>query len=112
MRPDRSRNPGIQGERPMAHAETNDLVQGVVRGDVTRRDFIAHAVAAGMTLGAIGATLRTHGVSAAQDAERSRTVIFDIDAGRSQSPTLWNPMVPGFRGDAGFNQALMEPLFI
>ncbi|MBA2470249.1 MAG: ABC transporter substrate-binding protein [Chloroflexia bacterium] len=96
----------------MTTAGTSELVHTLRHGDVTRRDFIARGIGAGMSLGAIGAALRAHGASAAQDAERSRTVIFDIDAGRSQSPTLWNPLVPGFRGDAGYNQALMEPLFI
>lgn len=96
----------------MATADTNALVQTLLKGDVSRRDFVSRALAAGMSLTAISAALQTNAAAAVQQPERSRTVIFDVDAGRVQSPTLWNPLVPGFRGDAGFNQALMEPLFI
>ncbi len=46
------------------------------------------------------------------EAERRKTVIFDIDGGRVANPELWNPYVPGHRRDQGFHQALMEPLFL
>ncbi|RIK45118.1 MAG: hypothetical protein DCC55_00235 [Chloroflexi bacterium] len=49
---------------------------------------------------------------AAVDAERASTVIFDIDGGRVQDPELWNPFVPGSRTDHGYQQAILEPLFI
>lgn len=53
--------------------------------------------------------------AAAEDymnASREETVIFDIDGGRVTDPELWNWNVPGVRGDHGFHQAIMEPLFI
>jgi peptide/nickel transport system substrate-binding protein len=50
--------------------------------------------------------------AAAVDAERAGTVIFDIDGGRVQDPELWNPFVPGNRTDHGYQQAILEPLFI
>lgn len=99
----------------METSDKGNLVYDLMNGDLTRRDFIAGAIAAGVSSAAIGSALQVHGATAsamAQDVERSQTVIFDIDAGRLQAPNLWNPMVPGFRGDAGYNQALMEPLFI
>ncbi len=48
----------------------------------------------------------------AEEAERRKTVIFDIDGGRVQDPELWNPFVVGVRLDQGFHQAMLEPLFI
>jgi peptide/nickel transport system substrate-binding protein len=48
----------------------------------------------------------------AADDERANTLIFDIDGGRVQDPELWNPFVPGNRTDHGYQQALLEPLFI
>ena len=36
----------------------------------------------------------------------------DIDGGRVADPELWNPLVPGWRGDAGYHQVIREPLFI
>lgn len=53
--------------------------------------------------------------AAAEDymnASREETVIFDIDGGRAVDPELWNWNVPGVRGDNGFHQTIMEPLFI
>lgn len=50
--------------------------------------------------------------AAMADAERRKTVIFDIDGGRVADPELWNPFVPGNRRDQGFHQAMIEPLFI
>jgi len=47
-----------------------------------------------------------------EEIPREETLIFDIDGGRVVDPELWNPYVPGWRGDNGFHQALMEPLFI
>lgn len=99
----------------MAPSDEKKLIRDLLNGGSTRRDFITRAVAAGMSAAAIGTALQVYDtteIAAAQEVERSQTVIFDIDSGRLQSPQLWNPLVPGFRGDAGFNQALMEPLFI
>jgi peptide/nickel transport system substrate-binding protein len=48
----------------------------------------------------------------AQDADRRKTVIFDIDGGKVAAPDLFNPYVPGNRRDHGFHQAMMEPMFI
>jgi peptide/nickel transport system substrate-binding protein len=50
--------------------------------------------------------------AAVAEAERRKTVIFDIDGGRVVDPELWNPFVPGSRRDHGFHQAMIEPLFI
>jgi len=47
-----------------------------------------------------------------EEAERRKTVIFDIDGGRVVDPELWNPYIPGSRLDHGFHQCVMEPLFI
>jgi len=47
-----------------------------------------------------------------QDAAREDTVIFDIDGGKVVDPELWNKLVPGWRGDNGHHQAMIEPLFI
>lgn len=46
------------------------------------------------------------------EAERRRTVIFDIDGGRVVDPENWNPFTPGRRLDHGYHQAIIEPLFI
>src|SRR6185503_20384277 len=46
------------------------------------------------------------------EAERRKTVIFDIDGGRVVDPELWNKYVPGSRLDQGFHQAVAEPLFV
>ncbi len=45
-----------------------------------------------------------------EGSERSKTLIMDIDGGRVADPEVWNPLVPGWRGDAGFNQTILEPL--
>jgi len=46
------------------------------------------------------------------EAERRKTVIFDIDGGRVVDPELMNPYVPGSRLDQGYHQAVIEPLFM
>ncbi|HXV44777.1 MAG TPA: ABC transporter substrate-binding protein [Anaerolineae bacterium] len=48
----------------------------------------------------------------AAEADRRKTVIFDIDGGRVADPENWNPYVPSRRLDQGFHQAIIEPLFI
>ena len=45
-------------------------------------------------------------------SERAKTVIFDIDGGRSTDPELWNPYVPGRSLTQGYHQAILEPLFM
>lgn len=52
------------------------------------------------------------GIVSAQDDDRARTAIFDIDGGRVENPEVWNPYVPGSRRDHGFHQSMIEPLFI
>jgi peptide/nickel transport system substrate-binding protein len=47
-----------------------------------------------------------------EEAERRKTVIFDIDGGRVQDPELWSHYVIGMRNDHGAHQAMIEPLFI
>jgi len=46
------------------------------------------------------------------EAERRRTVIFDIPSGRVEQPEQWNPLTQDARRDKGFHQAMIEPLFI
>ncbi len=58
-----------------------------------------------------GAASRPQGGGGA-DSERAKTVIFDHHGGRVQSPELWNPLVTGFTINAGFHQAVQEPLFM
>jgi peptide/nickel transport system substrate-binding protein len=47
-----------------------------------------------------------------KNSERARKLILDFHGGRIQSPQLFNPFVTGFVINAGFHQALSEPLFI
>lgn len=46
------------------------------------------------------------------DAERRRTVIWDLPSGSVEQPEQWNPLNRHARLDKGFHQALIEPLFI
>jgi peptide/nickel transport system substrate-binding protein len=56
--------------------------------------------------------IKATNVASAQEEERRKTVIFDIDGGRVANPDVWNPYIPTTRLDQGFHQAVMEPLFI
>jgi len=44
--------------------------------------------------------------------DRKDTVIFDMDSGKVPNPGHWNPYAQGNRVTQGFQQVLMEPLFI
>jgi hypothetical protein len=44
-------------------------------------------------------------------SERARKLVLDFHGGRVAAPTLFNPFVTGFTINAGFHQALSEPLF-
>jgi peptide/nickel transport system substrate-binding protein len=57
-------------------------------------------------------TVEVQSEAAIAEAERRKTVIFDIDGGRVADPELFNPYVPGRRLDQGVHQAVMEPLFM
>lgn len=57
-------------------------------------------------------TVEVMSEQAEAEAERRKTVIFDIDGGRVVDPELWNTFVPGNRRDHGFHQAIIEPLFM
>ncbi|MBV7339714.1 ABC transporter substrate-binding protein [Chloroflexi bacterium TSY] len=59
-----------------------------------------------------GAVGETDSNAAMADAERLKTVIFDIDGGRVVDPENWNPYTPGSRRDQGYQQAMIEPLFV
>jgi peptide/nickel transport system substrate-binding protein len=48
----------------------------------------------------------------AQDADRKKTVIFDIDGGKVLNPDSFNPFIPQRRMDHGWHQAVLEPMFI
>lgn len=98
-----------------------DEGETVVRGPsaLSRRRFLHHGVAAGITVGAAGglvsacegASPAPGGGAAGNDDPRAKVVVWDM-ASRVQAPDLWNPIVPGMRDDNGFESALMEPLFI
>ena len=47
-----------------------------------------------------------------KNPERARKLVLDFHGGRIQSPKLFNPFVTGFVINAGFHQAMSEPLFI
>jgi peptide/nickel transport system substrate-binding protein len=47
-----------------------------------------------------------------EEAERRKTVIFDIDGGRVVDPEMWNVLNINVRLDQGAHQAVIEPLFI
>lgn len=89
---------------------------------VTRRGFLQHSAIGGLAFAGMGAFLAAcegagpgggpAGGPGGGGGERAKTLILDFHGGRVQSPDLWNPMVPGFTSNAGFHQALMEPLFI
>jgi peptide/nickel transport system substrate-binding protein len=99
--------------RKVKRVDKNELIQALLHGRVSRREFLKRAVAAGVSLSAAGALLQACGGGAGDEAAslRAQTVILDIDGGRVQSPTLWNPFVAGSRVDQGFQSALIEPLF-
>jgi peptide/nickel transport system substrate-binding protein len=46
------------------------------------------------------------------EAERRRTVIWDIPSGNVDNPAQWNPFARDARRDKGFHQSMIEPLFI
>jgi peptide/nickel transport system substrate-binding protein len=46
------------------------------------------------------------------EAERRRTVIWDIPSGQVDNPAQWNPFARDARRDKGFHQSMIEPLFI
>ena len=46
------------------------------------------------------------------EIERRDTVVFNMDSGSVPNPTHWNPYAQNNRVTQGFQQALMEPLFI
>ena len=46
------------------------------------------------------------------NSDRARKLVLDFHGGRVAAPTLFNPFVTGFTINAGFHQALSEPLFI
>ncbi|MGW5362618.1 ABC transporter substrate-binding protein [Actinopolymorpha pittospori] len=94
------------------------------RGSLSRRAFLWRTAVAGAAAGPLLPLLTAcegEGAGgggapgpggAGGGGVRARTVVFDFHGGRVQSPDLWNPLVPGFTVNAGFHQALMEPLFI
>jgi peptide/nickel transport system substrate-binding protein len=75
---------------------------------MTRRFFLLFISLLAILLIPIKAT----NVAFAQEEERRKTVILDIDGGRVVDPELWNQYVPGARRDHGYHQAMAEPLFM
>jgi peptide/nickel transport system substrate-binding protein len=109
----------------MAANAKDALFEALFEGRISRQTFMRQAAALGLSASAVASVLGTGQDAAAANgtatrpkslprasSERSKTVIFDIDSGRVLAPTLFNPFVPGMQTDAGFNQAMMEPLFI
>ncbi len=97
-------------------------------GASSRRAFLQRTLLAGAAVGSLPALLAAcegegaggggggggagGGAGGGGNSARARTVVFDFHGGRVQSPDLWNPFVPGFTNNAGFHQAMAEPLFI
>ena len=95
-------------------------------GALSRRTFLRSTAVGGATFASLGALLAAcegagpgggggsggGGGGGGGGGARAKTVVFDFHGGRVQSPELCNPFVPGFTINAGFHQALMEPLFI
>ncbi|HEY8455128.1 MAG TPA: ABC transporter substrate-binding protein [Actinopolymorphaceae bacterium] len=85
---------------------------------LSRRTFLHATTAGGLAgLGGLlsaceGARSRGGPGGGGADSERAKTLILDFHGGRVESPQLFNPFVPGFTSNAGFHQAMMEPLFI
>lgn len=50
--------------------------------------------------------------SIADEAERKRTVIWDMPSGAVSAPAQWNPLARNARRDKGLHQSMIEPLFI
>lgn len=86
------------------------------RTDISRRSVLAALLGATvLPVGALTAACegsRSQQTPQGEDSERSRTLVLDFHGGRIQSPRLFNPFVTGFVINAGFHQALSEPLFI
>jgi peptide/nickel transport system substrate-binding protein len=51
-------------------------------------------------------------VVVADEAERRKTVIWDMDTGQVEEPTMWNPFRAESRREKGFHQSMVEPVFI
>jgi peptide/nickel transport system substrate-binding protein len=49
---------------------------------------------------------------AGADVDRAHTLILDNDNGRSLTPDIWNPFLPGTQFAQGYHQAILEPLFM
>ncbi|HZC26126.1 MAG TPA: ABC transporter substrate-binding protein, partial [Actinopolymorphaceae bacterium] len=91
---------------------------------LSRRAFLQRAVAGGAAFASLGGLLAAcegegsggggagGGKGAGATSARAKTLMLDFHGGRIESPDLFNPYVPGFTGNAGFHQALHEPLFI
>jgi peptide/nickel transport system substrate-binding protein len=82
---------------------------------ISRRGFLRTGLASVAGIGLLTACEGAGpGLGAGQggDGMRAKTLVLDFHGGRVQSPKLWNPFVPGFTSNAGFHQALMEPLFV
>lgn len=107
----------------MASDEQRLLVRELFKGTIARRDFIARAMALGMSVSAAAAALATYddttGVAHASPAAappeasaRGNTVIFDMDTGPQTSSAIMNPYSEANPMSHGLEQAVIEPLFI
>lgn len=97
--------------RAVQHGARQPDASSMSRRGFLRRTGLAGVAGIGLLTACEGAAPGL-GAGPGGDDTRATTVIFDFHGGRVQSPELWNPFVPGFTNNAGFHQALMEPLFI
>ncbi|WP_020579227.1 ABC transporter substrate-binding protein [Actinopolymorpha alba] len=85
-------------------------------GGLSRRALLRNAAFTGMSVAPVASLLAACEGSRSDPAGESeqdvKTLLLDHHGGRVQSPDLWNPLVSGFTNNAGFHQALAEPLFI
>jgi ABC-type transport system substrate-binding protein len=107
----------------MASSEQRELIRELFRGSIARSDFIARAMALGMSVSAAAAALATYNDTTSPvhatplelpeaASARSNTAIFQLDSGPQTSSTIMNPYSEANPMDQGLEQGAIEPLFI
>ncbi|MGI8475163.1 MAG: hypothetical protein ACR2OO_02130, partial [Thermomicrobiales bacterium] len=95
------------------------LVEGLRAGTVSRRDFIARAMAIGFSLPMAGALFAQSAAAAgggasSKSAARAQTTPKkggQVIAGLSQEPTLFNPILSNLEVDRGVQYAIFDTLW-
>jgi len=97
--------------------DINGLVEDLARGAVTRREFIARALALGFSL-TMARALLTASSAAAAPADALRAVLQSepkkggqVIVGLSQEPTIFNPLKSTLEVDRGVQFALFDSLW-